>query len=239
MLDIQKRRVQLGLFIAGVIVLGMAAEKCRELVGEEASSKSGKFTFLNCFDMASGSLACGVKEGVKLYVYSIRSSHVERMRQRAIEIALAEALKEGLSASAAAKQAQKIGSKAAKQASRQAKRILGPIISSGWDFFEAVYYGGTLTEGFLRGTGTLFGTYIGGYHGEETLGKLGYYVGSHFGSWVGGRVGLMIYDVVNGVQFVLQLGQSEVQYESSTYGQSEDSYTDETTNVESSSGWEF
>ena len=41
--------------------------KCRQLVGEEASSLSGKFTFLNRLDMGSGTVACGVKEGVKLY----------------------------------------------------------------------------------------------------------------------------------------------------------------------------
>ena len=158
------------------------AEKFRELVGEEASSKSGKFTFLNCFDLGSGTVACGVKEGVKLYIYNMRNAHVEKVRQQATEMALVEALKEGLGASEAAKQAQKTGAKAAKLASRQAKRILGPIISSGWDFFEAIYHGGSMTEGFLRGFGTLFGTYVGGFHGEQRLGKLGYLGGSHLGS---------------------------------------------------------
>ena len=137
------------------------AEKCRQLVGEAASSQSGKFTFLNCFDMGSGSLACGVKEGVKLYFNNIRAAHVEKARVRAIEIALTEAVSEGLSASAAAKQAQKAGAKAAKLATRQTKRIIGPSISSGWDFFEAIYYGGTRTEGFLRGAGTLIRVRIG------------------------------------------------------------------------------
>ncbi|XP_072959325.1 uncharacterized protein [Typha angustifolia] len=204
MLDLQKRRVQLMLFVMGLIALSMTAEKFRELVGEEAASKSGKFTFLNCFDMGSGSLACGVKEGVKLYVYNIRNAHVERVRQQATEKSLTEALTGGLSASDAAKKAQKDGAKAAKLASRQAKRIVGPIISSGWDFFEAIYYGGSMTEGFLRGTGTLCGTYAGGFHGEQRLGRFGYLVGSHLGSWVGGRIGLMVYDVVNGVNFLLQ-----------------------------------
>ncbi|KAJ6810723.1 uncharacterized protein M6B38_104340 [Iris pallida] len=209
MLDVQKPRVQLGLFVGAIIALSMTAEKFRELVGEESSSKSGQFTFLNCLDMGSGTLACGVKEGVKLYVYSIRNAHVERVRQRAMEIALSEALQSGLTATAAAKQAQKDGAKAAKLASRQAKRILGPIISSGWDFFEAIYYGGTMTEGFLRGAGTLVGTYVGGFHGEQRLGKLGYYGGSHLGSWVGGRIGLMVYDVVNGVNHLVQFVQPE------------------------------
>lgn len=184
------------------------AEKCRQLVGEEASSQSGKFTLLNCFDMGSGSLACGVKEGVKLYFYNIRAAHVERARNRAIELAVTEAVSEGLSPSDAAKQAQKAGAKAAKLATRQAKRIIGPIISSGWDFFEAIYYGGTLTEGFLRGTGTLVGTYIGGFQGEQSLGRFGYLVGSHLGSWVGGRIGLMVYDVVNGVHYLIQFAQT-------------------------------
>ncbi|XP_062215842.1 uncharacterized protein LOC133916254 [Phragmites australis] len=225
MLDVQKRRVQLLLFITGVLALSMTAEKFRELVGKEAASKSGQFTFLNCFDMGPGSLACTAKEGVKLYVYNLRTVHMERVRQRAIEKALADAVTEGLTPSEAAKQAQKVGTKAAKVAARQAKRILGPIISSGWDFFEAMYFGGSMTEGFLRGTGTLFGTYVGGFHGEERLGRLGYLAGSHLGSWVGGRIGLMIYDVMNGLKYMLQFVQPENQSLSySSEGGSE--YTD-------------
>lgn len=187
----------------------ITAEKCRQLVGEEASSKSGQFTILNCFDMGSGTLACAVKEGVKLYFYNIRASHVERVRHSALESSLVDALAQGLSAKEAAQQAQKEGAKAAKLASRQAKHIIGPVISSGWDFFEAVYYGGTLTEGFLRGTGTLFGAYTGGFLGEQQFGRFGYLVGSHLGSWVGGRIGLMVYDVISGVHFLLQFAQGE------------------------------
>uniref|UniRef100_A0A7N0VJ20 Uncharacterized protein n=1 Tax=Kalanchoe fedtschenkoi TaxID=63787 RepID=A0A7N0VJ20_KALFE len=123
-----------------------AAEKCRQLVGEGASSKSGQFTILNCFDMGSGSVACGVKEGIKLYFYNIRSAHVGMARQKAIETVLADATAQGL----AAKFAQKEGEKAAKLVTCQAKRIVGPIISSVWDFFEAVCYGGTMAEVFLR-----------------------------------------------------------------------------------------
>ncbi|CAI9103524.1 OLC1v1002023C1 [Oldenlandia corymbosa var. corymbosa] len=185
-----------------------AAEKCRELVGKEAASKSGEFTFLNCFDGSSGTLACLVKEGVKLYSYSIRSFHVEGARNKAIEAALADALSQGLDAKAAAKLAQKEGAKAAKLATRKVKRVVGPIISSGWDFFEALYFGGTITEGFLRGTGTLFGTYAVGYVGEERFGRVGYLLGSHLGSWIGGRIGLMVYDVVSGVHVLLQVSQS-------------------------------
>lgn len=146
---------------------------------------------------------------MKLYTYNIRSLHVEVARNKAIEKSLADAISQGMEPKDAAKQAQKDGSKAAKQATRKVKRIIGPIISSGWDFFEAIYYGGTVTEGFLRGTGTLFGTYFIGYLGEERFGRFGYLVGSQFGSWIGGRIGLMVYDVANGVYFFLQFGQTE------------------------------
>ncbi|KAL6901956.1 hypothetical protein ACP4OV_004832 [Aristida adscensionis] len=209
MLDVQKRRVQVLLFVLGLLGLSMTAERSRELIGKETASKSGEFTFMNCFDMGSGSLACTVKEGVKMYVYNLRSAHMERVRQRAVEKALADAVTEGLTPADAAKQAQKVGAKAAKVAARQANRILGPIISSGWDFFEAMYFGGSMTEGFLRGAGTLFGTYVGGFRVEERLGKIGYLVGSHVGSWVGGRIGLMIYDVISGLKHMLQFAQLE------------------------------
>lgn len=187
----------------------LAAEKFREFVGEEVASKSGKFTFLNCFDMGSGSLACAAKEGVKLYVYNIRNAHVERARQQATQIALTEAVTGGLGAAVAAKQAQKAGKKATKEASRQAKRITGPIISCGWDFFEAIYFGGTMKEGFLRGAGTVIGTYAGGFHGEQRLGRFGYLIGSHIGSWVGGRIGLMLYDIVYGLDYLIHFVQPD------------------------------
>ncbi|XP_031385560.1 uncharacterized protein LOC116199343 [Punica granatum] len=242
MLDVQRKRVQILLLIVGVIALSITAEKCRQLVGEEASSKSGQFTFLNCFDMSSGTLACTVKEGVKLYFNNIRAAHVESARHLAIEAALEEALAQGLSAKDAAKQAQKEGAKAAKLATRQAKRIIGPIIASGWDFFEAIYYGGTITEGFLRGTGTLFGAYAGGFYGEQSLGRFGYLVGSHLGSWVGGRVGLMVYDVVNGVHYLLQFVRPEIEgtesNETPIYERSEDYYPAESPAYESSESYE-
>ncbi|XP_022746580.1 uncharacterized protein LOC111296496 [Durio zibethinus] len=224
-MDFQSKRVQLLLLIAGVILLSITAEKCRQLVGEEASSQSGQFTFLNCFDMGSGSASCAVKEGVKLYFYNIRAAHVERARSLAIEKAIEDAVSQGMAAKDAAKQALIEGKKAAKLATRQAKRIIGPIISSGWDFFEAIYYGGTITEGFLRGTGTLFGAYGGGFLGEQSLGRVGYLVGSHLGSWVGGRIGLMVYDVANGVQYLLQFVQMEESenHEARGYENSEDS----------------
>ncbi|KAL3538269.1 hypothetical protein ACH5RR_001635 [Cinchona calisaya] len=248
---LRKKRVHFLLFIGGFIALSITAEKCREMVGPEAASKSGQFTFLNCFDGSSGTLACLVKEGVKLYFYNVRSLHVERARNQAIETALTDAVSQGLAAKDAAKLAQKEGAKAAKLATRQAKRIIGPIISSGWDFFEALYFGGTMTEGFLRGIGTLFGTYSVGFIGEQRFGRFGYLLGSHLGSWVGGRVGLMVYDVVSGVHYLLQLSQleeskiidhpSDEVYESAAFGSSEapeDSFVSETpmyTSSESSS----
>ncbi|KAE8710532.1 nicotianamine synthase-like [Hibiscus syriacus] len=228
-MEFQMNRIQFLGFIVGVILLSFTAEKCRQLVGEEASSRSGQFTLLNCFDMGSGSVACVVKEGVKLYFYNIRSTHVERARNVAIERAIEDAVSQGMAAKEAAKLAQTEGKKAAKLATRQAKRIIGPIIASGWDFFEAIYYGGTIAEGFLRGTGTLFGAYGGGFLGEQRLGRVGYLVGSHLGSWIGGRIGLMVYDVVNGVHFVLQIVQSKESesHDAPTYERSEaseDSY---------------
>nr|ABK21994.1 unknown [Picea sitchensis] len=234
-MDIQNRRVQLVLFVAGLVILSMTAEKCRQLVGEETSSKSGKFTWINCFDMGSGTLACAAKEGVKLYVYNLRAAHVESTRQRAIENALNEALSGGLSVSAATKQAQKEGAKAAKLASRQARRIIGPILSSGWDFFEALYYGGSIIEGCMRGAGTLVGAYIGGFQGEQRLGRFGYLVGSQLGSWFGGRVGLMFYDIISGAQYLMHVASgNQDNYESSetSYITSEDMYSQD--NYESS-----
>ena len=156
---------------------------------------------------------------------------MDAVRRHAMEEALTEALSGGLSASAAAKHAEQAATKAAKLAARQAKRITGPIISSAWDFFEAVYYGGTVTEGFLRGAGTLVGTYSGGFLGEERLGRVGYLVGSHLGSWIGGRVGLMVYDVVNGVVFVSGLSPA------ADGGAAEEYTPPQEETVESSDGW--
>ncbi|XP_022865104.1 uncharacterized protein LOC111384982 [Olea europaea var. sylvestris] len=231
---LEKKRVQI-LLIVGVIALSITAEKCRNLVGEEAASKSGKFTFLNCLDGGTGTLACVVKEGVKLYFYNIRSIHVESARNKAIESALSDAITQGMPANDAAKLAQKEGAKAAKLATRKAKRIIGPIISSGWDFFEALYYGGTITEGFLRGTGTLFGAYSVGFIGEQRFGRFGYLVGSHLGSWVGGRIGLMLYDVVNGVKYMLQFFQLD---EPKVYDDASTEQVLESTGFETSDGSE-
>ncbi|KAK8272657.1 hypothetical protein V6Z12_D11G349000 [Gossypium hirsutum] len=183
------------------------ADKCRKLAGEEkvVLSQTGQFSLWDCFDMGVGSIACTVKEGVKLYVYNIRAAHVEKSKNLAMQKALQDAMSQGLSSKEAAKQATKAGKKAAKLATQKAERVTGPIISSGWDFFEVVYYGGTMSEGFFRGKGTLLGAYGGGFFGEQVLGKFGYLVGSHLGGYMGGRIGLMVYDVANGIHYVLRI----------------------------------
>ncbi|XP_059275653.1 uncharacterized protein LOC132030157 [Lycium ferocissimum] len=202
---IEKKRVQILVFLASMITLSMTAGKCRDLVGQEAASKSGQFRWWNCFDGGSGTIGCAVKEGVKLYFYNSRSSHVDRVKNLAIKTALSDAISQGLTTKDATKLAQKEGEKAAKTAVGETKRVIGPTISAGWDFFEALYFGGTSVEGFLRSLGTLLGTHWVGYLGEHNLGRFGYMVGSQLGSWVGGTIGLMVYDLVNGVEYMLEL----------------------------------
>ncbi|XP_059664298.1 uncharacterized protein LOC132310076 [Cornus florida] len=175
------------LCMVGIIVLSIAAEKCRLLVGDKVASsrsRTERFTFLNCFDMSYGTIACVVKECVKLYFEYIRAVHVQKVRNDE-------------------------GDAAATQAYRQAKHIMAPLLSSAWDLFETMYFGGALAEGLIRATGTFFGAYAGGFIGEVRLGWLGFLVGSHLGSWTGGRIGLMVYDVGYGVQYLLDLVQSE------------------------------
>ncbi|CAH9076014.1 unnamed protein product, partial [Cuscuta epithymum] len=173
---IEKKRVQFLLAVFIIALLSITAEKCREVVGKEAASKSGDFNILNCLDGGTGTLACVVKEGVKLYFYNIRSAHIEKAKNLAIEKALADAISQAKTITA--KQIQLEGAKAAKLAKRQANRVVGPIISSGWDFFEAIYLGGTMTEAVLRSMGTLSGTYYVGFLGEASFGRIGYFVGS-------------------------------------------------------------
>ncbi|KAH7437831.1 hypothetical protein KP509_05G091200 [Ceratopteris richardii] len=185
------------------LLLATVAEKARHLVGENASSQSGQFTWINCFDMGTGSMACLAKEGIKSYVYNIRAGHLSRVRQRAFEVAYANALAEGKAAKIAAKEANSAGVKAEKQASKKARHILGPFSAAAWDMFEALYYGGTWYEATMRGFGTMCGTYLGGLQGEMNLGRIGYLIGSHLGSWIGGRVGLMLYDISIAVHFLV------------------------------------
>ncbi|QHO38834.1 uncharacterized protein DS421_4g123880 [Arachis hypogaea] len=59
---------------------------------------------------------------------------------------------------------------------KKARRVIGFMISSGWDFFEVVYYGGSDAEGAIRGSGSLFGIYLGGFFGEQRLDILGFLV---------------------------------------------------------------
>lgn len=179
------------------------------MAGETTSIQIGKFSIFDCFDGGTVTLIFGVKESVKLYTNNIRTVHVELARNKAIESALADALSQGIESKTAAKQSQKVGSKAAKVANKNANRILGPIVSCGWDLFEVIYYQGYVSEGILRGSGTLFGTYIVGFLGEEKFGKIGYLVGSTLGSWIGGKIGLMACDVVNGMYFLLHMGQMQ------------------------------
>ena len=179
------------------------AEKARQFVGEDESSQSGKFTWINCFDMGYGSMACLAKEGTKSFVYNIRGGHIARVRQRSYEIAYANALAQGRTLQDASKEANIAGRKAEKLASRHTQRILGPLSSAAWDTFEGLYYGGTLVEAITRGIGTIGGAYWGGFQGEENLGRIGYFVGSHVGSWIGGRVGLMVYDISNAAHFLI------------------------------------
>ncbi|KAK8500713.1 hypothetical protein V6N13_056662 [Hibiscus sabdariffa] len=210
-MDLKKIRVYLFLFVVGFIVLKITAEKCRELAGEqtETLSQTGQFSWLDCFDFGTGSMACAVKEAAKLYVYNIRSAHVEKAKNLAMAKALEDLMSQGVPIKDAKKQAEKIGKNAAKLATKEADRITGPIITSGWDFFEAVYYGGTLSEGAFRGKGTLLGSYGGGIFGEQFLGRHGYLVGSQFGGWMGGRIGLMVYDVATGLQYLLRFLRKE------------------------------
>lgn len=193
----------LACLLVAFLLFATAAEKARHLVGEDAASRSGQFTWINCFDMGTGSLACLAKEGIKSYVYNIRAGHIGRVRQRSFESAYTSALAEGKTVQVAAKEAKGAGNKAERLASRKARRTLGPFSAAAWDMFEALYYGGTIFEATMRGLGTMGGTYLGGLQGELNLGRVGYLIGSHLGSWIGGRVGLMLYDISIGAHFLI------------------------------------
>lgn len=205
-MDFKKRKFQFLAFVVGFLLLRSIAGKCRAMVGEKASAPSGGFSIFDCLDGGSGTLVCGVKESVKLYTNNMRTAHVELARSKAVAASLADALSQGIESKAAATQSKKAGDKAAKLAIRKADRILGPFVSSAWDLFETVYYQGSGTEGFLRGAGTLVGTYTVGFLGDERFGRFGYLIGSQLGSWIGGKIGLMAYDVVHGMFFLLHIG---------------------------------
>ncbi|RVW68239.1 hypothetical protein CK203_064524 [Vitis vinifera] len=145
-----------------------------------------------------------VKEVVRIYLHYIRAVHVRKVRAEAETEALNEGFSQGLSYEDSSKQACEKGDAAARRAYLQAKHIMGHLISSGWDVFETLYVGGTITEGLIRAVVHCWIT-CRCYIGEQRLGWIGSLVGSHMGSWVGGRIGLMAYDVGNGVQYLLQL----------------------------------
>ncbi|CAI9781064.1 unnamed protein product [Fraxinus pennsylvanica] len=251
-------KVQL-LSLAGVLVLSFTAEKCRQLVGEDHSSRSRterftfincfdmrygtiacifkemiklylyyvravhvqkvrgqvsrkalldrsrteRFTFINCFDMRYGTIACIFKEMIKLYLYYVRAVHVQKVRGQVSRKALLDRLSKDQNMDQAVKAACEEGKAAAKRASRQAKHVMGPIVASGWDLFETLYVGGSLVEGLVRSGGTFLGAFAGGLVGEGKIGWLGFVLGSQMGSWTGGRIALMAYDVGIGLQYLL------------------------------------
>lgn len=195
-----------------VCMLFCAAQKSREALGVDNLSRTEDLSWQDCLDWGTGSVACAGKQLVKLYTFNIRGSYVEKARQRAYDIALNKGITDGLAINAAREKAAKLGKEAGKLASSKHKRITGPVISGAWDFFEVLYYGGTLVEGLLKGAGTLAGTYVGGGLGEQRLSwpstRIGFLVGSQIGSWLGGEVGLMAYDVCNGARLLtISLGE--------------------------------
>ncbi|KAA8549087.1 hypothetical protein F0562_000771 [Nyssa sinensis] len=203
-------KVQL-LFLVGIVALSIAVKKCQQLVGKESSPKSWteSFKISNCFDMKYGTIACIVKEIVKLYLFYIRSVHVQKVREEATEAAEADLKKEisqgqQISSEEASKLAREKGNAAAKRASQQITHITGPLMASGWEIFETLYLKGTLTEGIIRGIGTFVGAYTGGMIGEGNLKWGGFVVGSQLGSWVGGRIGLLAYEIGTGVEHLLR-----------------------------------
>ncbi|RYR09696.1 hypothetical protein Ahy_B05g078077 [Arachis hypogaea] len=149
----------------------------------------------NCFDMGYESLACSVKESTKLYFHSLRAAHIEKAKTKQIKFALTDTKSQGMAQSLAEKHAEKEGAKAAKLALQKAQCVIGPMISVGWDFYE----------GAIREGGSLFGSYVGGFFGEQRLGRLGFLMGSQMGSWFGGRIGLILYDTVNATHFLINL----------------------------------
>lgn len=153
-------------------------------------------TLLDCFDMGYGTLACVIKEAVIIYLNYARAVYVNKVRYEATRAAMMGQAQDQR-AEDRLKRAREEGNAAAMQASVEAQHILGPIISSWWDFFVTLYAGGTLAEGVIRGMGTFFGAYVGGIIGEEKFDWLGFLGGSQVGTWMGGKVGLMAYDVLH------------------------------------------
>ncbi|XP_019160147.1 PREDICTED: uncharacterized protein LOC109156771 [Ipomoea nil] len=202
-------RIRYVSLLTAIILISLTAEKCRQLAGGNmAAGRRGRgerFTFLNCLDMSYGSVACILKEAVKVYMYYVRASHVHKVRAEATKSALQRNLSQGRSRRDAAAAAAEVGDAAARRAYLQAKHVMAPTVSSVWDFFETVYAGGTTCEGMVRSAGTFLGAYSGGLAGEGRLRWFGFLIGSQLGSWVGGRLGLAVYDVGIGVHYLLHL----------------------------------
>ncbi|KAK4407898.1 hypothetical protein Sango_0370800 [Sesamum angolense] len=164
--------------LTGILVLSfladslITAEKCRQLRGVEHPSRSRteRFTFTNCFDMRLGTMACLLKELIKLYLYYIRALYVQKARTEAAEKALAENLSKGQDFDHSVAVAREKGKAAARRASRQAKHVMGPMASAGWDLFETTYMGGSAAEAIVRSCGTFVGAYSGGIAGEGKMG---------------------------------------------------------------------
>ncbi|KAH7511135.1 hypothetical protein ACOSP7_000533 [Xanthoceras sorbifolium] len=81
---------------------------------------------------------------------------------------------------------------------------MGPIVSSGLDYFEMLYVGLTHKEEIAVATGSFIGAYVGGFSGEKwapnepSSRRLRVVCGSIMGNWLGARVGLMVYDIGHG-----------------------------------------
>ncbi|KAG9148927.1 hypothetical protein Leryth_024948 [Lithospermum erythrorhizon] len=105
------------------------------LLGKVIFRVGQRFTFLNCFDMKYGSIACIVKELIKLYLYYIRAVHIHKVRDEATKKSLEEHLARGKSSENAIKAARATGKAASRRASLQWKHVMGPLLSAGWDLF--------------------------------------------------------------------------------------------------------
>lgn len=191
------------LTFSGIWCFLCSAKEARREFGDEVASKTGKDDFGDCFNLGFGSLTCAVKISSKFYTNNLRTSIVERSKQKAYHVALQSAISDGLGMSEAKRKAESIAKAFAKDRSRQARRISGPLFAAAWDSLEVLYYGGSIAEVVMRATGTLCGTWWGGLLGEDKLGRVGYLIGSQVGSWVGSRIALMSYDIAKAGQLIL------------------------------------
>ncbi|CAI9104893.1 OLC1v1003684C1 [Oldenlandia corymbosa var. corymbosa] len=188
----------------------IAAEKSRQLTGSLDSSTGGmtrkeRFTFLDCFDMRYGTLACLLKEVIKFTLYYIRAVHVHKVKTSATQKSLTDNLSKGKTLEEAINSARQAGNASARRASLEVKHIIVPLMTSVWDLIETLYVGGTPAEGTVRCISGFIGAYGGGLIGEGDAGWLGFLLGSQMGGWVGGRIGLMAYDTWNGVLHLIQV----------------------------------